>query len=91
MELYMQEPKYKFRMDQVINRASGEAIPQEEPVMIFRGRDAHALSMIIHYHGLIQDPEHQEAVRRRIEDFAHFKNEYPERMKEPDTDLSKLI
>jgi len=81
----MQEPKYET--GPIINRASGETIPQEEPVMIFRGRDNHALAVLIHYHSLIQDPVHQEAVRRRIEDFARFKNEYPERMKEPDTEL----
>lgn len=82
-----QEPKYEFRDGHVFNRASGEMIPEDEPVMVFRARDIHALPMIYYYLSSITDPEHVEAVRRRARDFGDFQANHPDRMKEPDTDL----
>lgn len=81
----MQDPKYYTGL--IINTASGEAIPQEEPVMIFRARDRQAIPMIEFYETLVEDPEHKEAVQRRILNFREFQEQYPERVKEPDTDL----
>lgn len=82
-----QEPKYDFRDGHVFNRASGEMIPEDEPVMVFRARDIHALAVIEFYRVLLNDQEHQEAVLRRRYDFSNFRRRHPDRMKEPDTDL----
>jgi|GEM_PF-3090236 len=86
-DMKMQEPKYKFEQGQVINRFSGEAIPKNEPVMIFRARDIHAIQMLYYYRELVNDQEHADIVLRRIEQFEAFKKEFPDRMKEPDTEL----
>jgi hypothetical protein len=82
----MQEPKYTFDKGRVINRASGDAIPLDEPVMVFRARDHNAVAMIEFYQSCCSDPQHREAVQRRIEDFERFRADHPERMKEPDTE-----
>lgn len=81
-----QEPKYRFDGGRVINRASGEAIPLDEPVMVFRGRDKHAVALIRFYLGLVSDLGHQDAVAARLCQFADFADQHPDRMKEPDTE-----
>jgi hypothetical protein len=83
-----QEPKYEFRDGNIFNRASGEMIPTNEPVMVFRARDKHALAMIHYYRSLVENQEHQIAVDRRIADFSAFAFNHAEQMKEPDTQLN---
>lgn len=85
----MQDRKYKFRMDAVQNRASGEIIPADEPVFVLRARDIHALDVLMMYYNTVASPEHQTAIAVRIKDFQDFKNNNPNKMKQPDTDLSK--
>lgn len=86
-EAEWQEPKYRFEAGRVINRASGEAIPLDEPVMVFRGRDHHAAWMIGRYLSVITDPDHRVAVEARLAQFEDFASDNPARMREPDTDL----
>jgi hypothetical protein len=81
-----QEPKYSVNAEgRIFNRVSGEAIPDDEPVMIFRARDKNAAPMIVHYIKLCADEHHREIVAARLYDFIEFMHAYPERMKEPDT------
>ncbi len=81
-----QEPKYKVNENgQIVNRVSGEAIPDDEPVMIFRARDKNAAPMIAYYAKLCVDPEHKAVVKERLHDFVDFIHDHPDRMKEPDT------
>lgn len=82
-----QDPKYRFEEGRVVNRQSGEAIPDDEPVMVFRARDIHASLLIAYYHAMITNPDHKTAVSARIADFERFAEEHPERMKEPDTEI----
>lgn len=84
----MQDPKYSFEGGNVFNRASGEMIPEDEPVMIFRARDIHSLPMIKYYLTLIKDENHKKAVEKRIGHFEHFAHNEAARMKEPDTQLN---
>lgn len=81
----MQEPKYRFADGRVYNRASGEVIPLDEPVMVFRGRDKHAVRLITLYLGMVADIDHQDAVEGRLRQFEDFASAFPDRMKEPDT------
>ena len=83
-----QEPKYRAEAGRIINRASGEAIPDDEPVFILRARDATAVATLLHYyqgHRLCQNDQHADAVLQRLRDFQQFQREHPERMKYPDT------
>lgn len=79
------DPKYAVVDGQFVNRASGEAIPEDEPVFIFRARDWHAEQIIHAYAGLCTDPQHIEIVLECARNFQDFKNDHPDRMKEPDT------
>lgn len=78
-----EDRKFKFEDGKFINRVSGEAIPDDEPVIIFRARDWHALSVLRHYLGLADDPHHQRAINERIDEFAAFAEGHPTQMKEP--------
>lgn len=83
-----QEPKYGIRDNRLFNRASGEFIPEDEPVFIFRARDRHAIYAIAQYKGhFLRDESHKDAVGKRIQDFRNFMEANPARMKEPDTAL----
>lgn len=81
-----QEPKYDVNGEgRIVNRVSGEVIPDDEPVMIFRARDKNAAPMIAYYAKLCSDPEHKAIVKERLHHFVDFIHEHPDRMKEPDT------
>jgi hypothetical protein len=83
-----QEPKYTVDGNHVINRSSGEAIPHEEPVFIFRGRDSLAVTALMLYVTYFNEATpHYKAIMNRIDDFKKFAKEYPDRMKMPDTVL----
>jgi hypothetical protein len=81
----LQEPKYET--GQIINRASGEVIPQDEPVMIFRARDVYSIDVLKAYHDMVIDEDHRVAIELRIQQFTQFKEQNPDRMKYPDTDV----
>lgn len=80
-----QEPKYTVNGSAIVNRASGEPIPADEPVFIFRARDKHACSIIGEYAQFCDNPEHREAVNQRFIEFGEFADRHPDRMREPDT------
>ncbi|WP_084398328.1 hypothetical protein [Henriciella aquimarina] len=87
------DPKYSFSQDRITNVASGEVVPEDEPCMVFRARDRHAISVIKHYISqLIEDPdvpsEHLNAVLGRLDAFREFRADHPQRMKAPDTLLT---
>jgi hypothetical protein len=84
-----QEPKYTVNGSAIMNRASGEAIPADEPVFIFRARDVRAVGALSRYASVValhSSEDHWLAVMGRIDDFVRFRRDHPERMKEPDTD-----
>jgi hypothetical protein len=81
-----QEPKYTVNGSAIVNRASGEAIPADEPVFIFRARDKYAADVIGDYAAqFCTDPAHAAAVEARFIQFSEWAEAHPERMKEPDT------
>ena len=67
------------------NRHSGEPIPDDEPVFIFRARDVHAVAALEYYAERCKDPSQANTVFGRATDFRLFARNHPERMKEPDT------
>lgn len=80
-----QEPKYTVNGHAIVNRASGECIPADEPVFIFRARDVHAREALGSYASVLTPSAHRDAVVQRVADFSSFAHAHPERMKEPDT------
>lgn len=85
----MQDPKYEFLAGAVRNRHTGEIIPEDEPVFLFRARDARAAKALYRYYEDLPPGEHELAVLGRYEDFRQFAENHPERMKEPDTDAGR--
>jgi hypothetical protein len=75
--------KFMWDGERFVNRVSGEPIPDDEPVILFRARDDHALSVLYYYYDLAQDPHHRQAIQDRIDEFTRYRNAHPERMKEP--------
>lgn len=82
-----QEPKYGIRDNRLFNRASGEVIPEDEPVFIFRARDTHAINILAGYAREVSNAEHASAVWGRVDDFKRFWDANPDRMRQPDTAL----
>lgn len=78
-----EDRKFKFENGQFVNRVSGEAIPDDEPVILFRARDRKALGLLIMYQGLCDEDHHKAAIQDRINEFSQFQIDHPERMKEP--------
>lgn len=86
--LYSQEPKYDAVAGQLVNRATREPIPNHEPVFVLRAKDMNAVYAIMHYRALcLGNPDHYAAVDARVGDFLRFKEQYPDRMKKPDTSM----
>jgi hypothetical protein len=79
----MEDRKFKFENGRFVNRVSGEEIPDDEPVIIFRARDRHALNVLAYYLSLARDDHHQHAILDRMDEFLTFRRANPERMKEP--------
>lgn len=80
------DPKYRVVDDQIIN-LSGVPIPEDEPLILFRARDWHALKMLEFYRDLCRRDDctdfHMEGIDNRIAAFQAFRFEHPERMKQP--------
>jgi len=84
-----QEPKYCVGLDgALVNRQSGESIPDDEPIFILRGRDKYAADVLVYYEQMVADQNHAKAVSIRRKQFERFAKENPTRMKEPDTTLT---
>ncbi len=80
-----QEPKYDFNnLGQIMNRATCEAIPDNEPVFILRAKDKNAALVIAYYKNLCRNDNHKEVIKDRLHQFVNFAHEHPELMKEPD-------
>jgi hypothetical protein len=81
-----QEPKYKIENGKIVNRQSGDIIPDDEPIIIFRARDLfseYALSGYLKY----IEGEHYKAVKTRYIQFRNWQEAHPERVKKPDTQV----
>lgn len=78
-----QDRKFAFRNGQFVNRVSGEPIPHDEPVIIFRARDRHAIPVLREYLTMATDEHHRQAIRDRLAEFSTYREAHPDRMKEP--------
>lgn len=81
-----QEPKYGIgERGRLINRASGQTIPDEEPVFILRAQDQLAMAALTYYRQLLVDTaRNTDPLDERILAFSGFRDAFPERMKLPD-------
>jgi len=65
----------------------GTAIPEDEPLILFRARDRNAIKMLYHYRQICLadgcNEFHLVGIDNRIEAFEKFRDEHPDRMKQP--------
>lgn len=47
--------KHHLEGEQIVKTGNGQPIPDDEPVILFRGRDKLALPMLLHYRQLCAD------------------------------------
>ena len=81
-----QDPKYGINDEgKICNIATGEAIPDDEPVFILRAKDVTAEQTLSYYLTMTSTEEHKQAIKHRIDDFKVFRIGNPDRMKAPDT------
>ncbi len=87
-----QEPKYTVssKDGRIVNRSTGVAIPDDEPVFILRAQDVNAAMTIQNYLALCKSPDHRAVVKGRLADFIEFAQQHPARLKEPDASLQDL-
>jgi len=78
--------KYRAEGDQIIH-PSGEAVPEDEPLFLLRGKDQFGLSALRAYMTICKahhcSKYHLEGLRKIMDDFGRFKRNNPDRMKQP--------
>lgn len=79
--------KFSITSDlRVINTVSGQEVPQDEPLLVLRARDWHAVATIESYKQLCEtdcNDLHLAGIEEIIQRFLKFRSEHPERMKQP--------
>jgi len=81
------DAKHHIDGEQIIKSSNGQAIPEDEPLFLFRGRDHLALFALQHYRDLcVADGcnDYQlQIVESEILKFSTFATQNPGRMKQP--------
>lgn len=87
-----QEPKYttSSKHGRIVNRSTGVAIPDDEPVLVFRAKDRNALVALRAYYQVCINPDHRAVIKSRIQDFEAFALQHADRLKEPDSSLQDI-
>ena len=75
----MNDPKYDILEGKLWHRAGAYAVPDEEPVMIIRGKDPVAIRMIEAYIASNPDEAHVQSATERLNAFREYQEKYPER------------
>lgn len=86
-----QDPKFYIENNRLVGQSG--PIPGDEPIFILRGRDVAAIATLCEYQKRAAysgaDREHLTAINMCIADFRNFSIDHNDRMKVPDTDLSR--
>jgi len=78
---------------EIVKRSNGELVPEDEPLFLLRARDRLAVRMLLVYEALSKEDGcndfHFEHLDKDIEAFKIFREEHPERMKQPSVTRGK--
>lgn len=77
------DAKYGIRHNELVNKVTGNAIPINEPLFIFRAQDKRAVHALEAYWDVCTDENHKEAVAERTADFVCWADENQDQMVEP--------
>ncbi len=78
----MNDPKYTIRDGRLWHIGGNYAVPEEEPIMILRGKDPIALAMIRTYLESGVDAGHRESATERLMAFSEYQERYPARTRQ---------
>ena len=80
----MNDPKYPV-IDGKLNHISGYVLPEDEPIMVFRGKDIGSLSAICEYIEMLEEqPQNETIVSHRESSLERLKSFYEYQVKNPD-------
>lgn len=68
----------------ILNRKTGKAIPDDEPIVIFRGKDKRLPELLRLYSKMCHNPEHCDAVDALRERVSRWQGNHQDQVKEPD-------
>lgn len=80
-----QDPKYGIQDSRLVNMTTGEPIPHEEPIFIFRAKDRKMLHALSAYLIVCDDTDHVEAIEQRMVAIEAWQARNPAKLKEPDS------
>jgi hypothetical protein len=79
--------KFSTDGERIFNTVSGETVPDDEPLFLLRGRDENAVALLTSYLNICVkrgcNELHQAGIEQVFDKFLRFKNDHPERMKQP--------
>jgi hypothetical protein len=82
------DAKYHIENDQIVNTKTGEILPEDEPLILFRGKDNLVRALMGCYWELCDEagcpPQHMMLIGITKRGFQDFAIHYPGRMKRPD-------
>lgn len=82
------DAKYHIENDQIVKTTTGEVLPEDEPLILFRGKDSLLRRLMAFYGDLCRShgspQEMLDLVDQSLYGFEKFAEEHPERMKVPD-------
>ena len=79
----MFERKYKIHEGKLVKRSNLVPIPEDEPVFVFRAKDAKALAALVAYNMILNSLEQKEDVTKSINDFREFARLNTDKISEP--------
>lgn len=87
--------KYQIDLEKkcLVNKATKEPIPVDEPLFIIRGKDKFAHKALTHYALMVSasGEQHKDAVLDRSDEFREFAKRNEETIKIPDTEVLSCI
>ncbi len=79
--------KFHVEGDEIIKTTNGEALPDDEPLFLFRARDRLALRALWAFEEASQrdgcNEYHMKGIWAAISKFTEFREKHPDRMKQP--------
>lgn len=80
-----QDPKYGIQDSRLVNMTTGEPIPNDEPVFIFRAKDKKILHALTAYLNQCENEGHVVSVEQRIVEIESWQARNIDLIKEPDS------
>ena len=86
-----QENKFDAVRGRIVNRDTGKAIPDDEPVFIFRGKDPHLPAVLREYKKMCRNGNHKKVIQARINQVVAFQKANKDLVKEPDSEKADIL